>query len=103
MTHDGDVSLDLALSVGQISLRWHGVSSLHRVDDGDVGEQHDQHRDEEAEDEDGDDVGLVDGGVVGFDPVDLTGAISTIWQEHRQRRCFTINPLTSSKPASNEL
>lgn len=81
-THDGDVSLDLALSVGQVSLGWHGVSSLHRVDDGDVWEQHDQHGDEEAEDEDGDDEGLVDGGVVGFDPVDLTRTVSTIWPEH---------------------
>lgn len=54
------------------------MSAFHCVDNGDVGEEHDHHRDEKAEDEDGDYVGLVDGGVIGFGPVHLTGVITSI-------------------------
>ena len=63
---------------GEVAVGGHGVGVLHRLDDGDVGEEHDGHRDHEAGDEDGDDVGLVDGGVVGLGPVDLTGAVAPV-------------------------
>lgn len=79
-THDGDVSLDLTLSIAQISLCRQCVSSFHCVYNGDVGEEHDEHRHEEAEDENGDDVGLMDGGIIGFHPVDLTRAVTSICQ-----------------------
>lgn len=78
-THDGDVPLDLALAVGDVTFGGHGVAALDGLDDGDVGEEHDDDGDEEAEDEDGDDVGLVDGGVVGLGPVDLTRPVATVW------------------------
>lgn len=77
-THPGDISLHFPLARGEEAVSGHGVCVFHRFDDGDVGEEHDHHGDEKAEDEDGDDVGLVDGGVVGFGPVHLTGAVTSI-------------------------
>lgn len=77
-THDGDISLDLPLPVGQVSVGRKGVAPLHRVDDGHVAEEHDEDRHEEAEDEDGDDVRPVDGRVAGFGPVDLTSTVPPI-------------------------
>lgn len=64
------------MAVGEEAVGRHGA--FHSFDDGDVGGKHDHDRDEKAEDEDGDDVGLVDGGVVGFGPVHLTRAVTPI-------------------------
>lgn len=75
-THPSDISLHLPLAVGEEAVGRHGA--FHSFDDGDVGGKHDHDRDEKAEDEDGDDVGLVDGGVVGFGPVHLTRAVTPI-------------------------
>lgn len=75
-THPCHVSLHLPLSVAEEAVSRH--CAFHSSDDGDVREEHDHNRDEEAEDEDGDDVGFVDGGVVGFGPVHLTGAVTSI-------------------------
>lgn len=86
-THDGDVPLNLALTVCDVALGGHGVAALDGLDNGDVGEEHDYDGDEEAEDEDGDDVGLVDGGVVGLGPVDLARPITTVWRGGRGNRC----------------
>lgn len=67
------------MAFSDVAICGHGVAcSLHYADDGDVGEEHDQHRHTEAGEEDGDDVGLVDGGVVGLVPVNLTCAIAMI-------------------------
>lgn len=77
-THPCDISLHLPLAVSEKAVRRHGVGAFHSFDDGDVGRKHDHDRDEKAEDEDGDDVGLVDGGVVGFGPVHLTRAVTPI-------------------------
>lgn len=73
-----DISLHLPLAGSEETICRHGVSAFHCVDNGDVGEEHDHHGDEEAEYEDGDDVGLVDGGVISFGPVHLTGAVTSI-------------------------
>lgn len=75
-----DISLHLPLTGSEETISWHGVSASHLVNNGDVGEEHDHHRNEKAEDEDGDDVGLVDGRVIGFGPVHLTGAITPIYK-----------------------
>lgn len=77
-THPGDISLHFPLPRGEKAVRWHGIGAFHRFYNGDVWEEHDHHRDEKAEDEDGDDVGLVNGRVVGFGPVHLTRAITSI-------------------------
>ena len=77
-THPRDVSLHLPLALGEEAGGRHGVGAFYRFDDGDVGGQHDHDRDEKAEDEDGDDVGLVDGGVVGLGPVHLARAVTPI-------------------------
>lgn len=77
-THPCDISLHLPLAVGEKAVGRHGVGALHSFDDGDVGRKHDHDREEKAADEDGDDVGLVDGGVVGFGPVHLTRAVAPI-------------------------
>lgn len=74
-----DISLHLPLAGSEETISWHGISGFHWVDNGDVREEHDHHRDEKAEDENGDDVGLVDCGVIGFWPVHLTGTISSIY------------------------
>ena len=70
---------------GEVAVGRHGVGVLHRLDDGHVGEEHDRHRHQEAGDEDGDDVGLVDGGVVGLGPVDLAGTVAPVWRKTRDR------------------
>lgn len=75
-THPCNISLHLPLAVGEEAVGRH--CALHSSDDGDVRGKHDHNRDEEAEDEDGDDVGLVDGGVVGFGPVHLARAVTSI-------------------------
>lgn len=66
----------------EVAIGAHGIAGLQHVDDGRVREEHDQHRDEETGEEDGDDVGFVDGGVVGLVPVNLTSAISMVWGKH---------------------
>ena len=74
----GDVSLYLALAFADVSVGCQGVSPLHGVDDGHVGEQHERHGQQEAGHQDGDDVGLVDDGVAGFSPVDLAGPVAAV-------------------------
>lgn len=77
-SHYGDVPLDLLPALGQASLRRHGVPSFNSVDDGDIGEEHDEHRDEEARRQNGEDVRFVNRRDVCFGPVDLTGSVSSI-------------------------
>lgn len=79
VSHPCDVSLQLPLTGCEEAVGWHGVGAFHLVDNGDVGEEHDHHRDEKAKDEDGDDVGLVDGRVISFGPVHLTGTVTPIY------------------------
>ena len=78
VSYYGDVSLYLALAFADVSVGCEGVPSLHGVDDGHVGEQHDRHGQQEAAHQDGDDVGLVDAGVAGFSPVYLTGPVAAV-------------------------
>lgn len=92
-THPGDVSLHLPLAWGEKAVSWHGVGVLHRFYDGDVGEEHDHHGDEKAEDEDGDDVGLVNGGVVGFGPVHLTRAVTSILGRRKNTRWWWMTEM----------
>lgn len=73
-----DISLHLPLVGCKETICGHGVGVFHCVDNGGVAEEHYRHRDEKAEDEDGDDVGFVDGGVIGFGPVHFTGTVSSI-------------------------
>lgn len=67
------------MAFSDIAICCHGVAAgLYHADDGDVGKEHDQHRHKEAGEEYGNDVGFVDGGVVGLVPVNLTSAIAMI-------------------------
>lgn len=45
-----DIPLHLPLAGGEETVSCHGISALHCLDNGDVGEEHDQHRDEKAKD-----------------------------------------------------
>lgn len=56
----------------------HCICAFYSLYNRDVGEEHDDHGDEKAEDEDRYYVRLVDGGIIGFGPVHLTGAITPI-------------------------
>lgn len=77
-TYDGHVSLHFPLAISEVSFCCQSVAPFHCVDDGDVAEEHDKHGNEEAEDEDGDDVGAVNSGVGSFRPINLTGPVATI-------------------------
>ena len=59
-TYNRHVSLDFPLAVAEVAVCCQSVASFHGVDDGDVAEKHNEDRDEEAEDKDGDDVRAVD-------------------------------------------
>lgn len=78
LAYPRNVSLHFPLTIREEPVGRHGVCVFDRFDNRYVGEEHDHNRDEEAEDEDGDYVGFVNRRVIGFGPVHLTGAVTSI-------------------------
>lgn len=78
LTYPRDIFFYLPLSRREKTISRHCICAFYRFYNGYVGEEHDDHRDEKAKDKDRDYVRLVDGGIIGFGPVHLTGAITPI-------------------------
>lgn len=80
-TYPCDISFHLPLSCREKPICRHCICAFYGFYNRYIGEEHDHHRNEKAKDEDGDDVRLVDGGIIGFGPVHFTSAITPICEK----------------------
>lgn len=66
--------------MGQVAFCSHGIAGFDPSADGYVGEEDHQHVNEVAGCENADDVGLMEGGEVGFGPVNFKSPLAMVWK-----------------------